>query len=550
METTLVQLNSEDNLKTTPKPKIREQVIAKVRYLYEDYPYWDRNKQQTRHKRFYIGHYTSDNIFEFSSKYIFRRDLTHQNNIKIGDNICYTHKFVGSTYLLDTIASKIGIFDDLKSIFPDKYLQILSLSYFLTLENENPLYRFSKWAKTHNHPYNQDIPSQRISELLCTITENSKIEFFKKQINRRLENEYFAYDTTSISSYSELIKLVKYGHNKDNDQLPQINLALIVGEKSLLPVYYRLIPGNINDSKTISKFIIDTQIFSKENLKFVMDRGFFSRNNIEELHTNGYKFLIGVKNNSSLVAKYITDLYGKINSFENFICDYNVYGITKTSFFKYLHTNDGKIDLKNKKFKLYIHIFYDALKAEQEKHKFLNNLTKTIERFKNNTATVADKHLITQFCTYEPIDNKNFALTLNNQIINTHCQSFGFFSLLSNNINDPKEALSIYRNKDSVEKSFENLKNRLNLRRTSVHSFESLEGLLFIQFIGLIFTSYINYIMKTNDLYKNYSMETLLDELDIISAYKYQNNETHFSEITSKQKEIFKFFDIDEIKIN
>lgn len=45
----------------------------------------------------------------------------------------------------------------------------------------------------------------------------------------------------------------------------------------------------------------------------------------------------------------------------------------------------------------------------------------------------------------------------------------------------------IYRNKDLIEKSFGNLKERLDMRRMSVASEENFEGKLFIQFIALMY---------------------------------------------------------------
>jgi transposase len=59
-------------------------------------------------------------------------------------------------------------------------------------------------------------------------------------------------------------------------------------------------------------------------------------------------------------------------------------------------------------------------------------------------------------------------------------RNHGWFALLSNDIKDPIEALEICRNKDLVEKAFENLKERLNLRRLAVSSEQSLDGKLFV----------------------------------------------------------------------
>jgi len=57
-------------------------------------------------------------------------------------------------------------------------------------------------------------------------------------------------------------------------------------------------------------------------------------------------------------------------------------------------------------------------------------------------------------------------------------RNYGYFVLLSNKVKDAVNALEIYRNKDLVEKTFHNLKEGLNLRRTTVPSEQSLDGKL------------------------------------------------------------------------
>ena len=147
-----------------------------------------------------------------------------------------------------------------KGCFPDSYRQIQSIAYYLILENRNPLFRFTGWAKLHKHPYGENIPCQRSSEIFQSISEEAKMRFFRLQGRRRAEKECWAYDTTSISSCSQLLKQVKYGE-QDNDRLPQINLALLFGEESGLPFYYRKLSGNIPDVKTVNELIRGTGCF-------------------------------------------------------------------------------------------------------------------------------------------------------------------------------------------------------------------------------------------------------------------------------------------------
>lgn len=50
--------------------------------------------------------------------------------------------------------------------------------------------------------------------------------------------------------------------------------------------------------------------------------------------------------------------------------------------------------------------------------------------------------------------------------------------------------------------------------------------------------------MKDEGLYKNYSMQKLLDDLDVIERYDFLGKKAHFSEITGKQKALYECFGV------
>lgn len=67
---------------------------------------------------------------------------------------------------------------------------------------------------------------------------------------------------------------MRYGVNKEDDHLPQINLALLFGEEFNLPFYYRKLPGNITDVTMVKNLIADMSFLEYKKIKLVMDRGF------------------------------------------------------------------------------------------------------------------------------------------------------------------------------------------------------------------------------------------------------------------------------------
>jgi hypothetical protein len=93
----------------------------------------------------------------------------------------YQRSFYGATYLFDQIGTITGVEADLKACFPDIYKKLLSIAYFLILEESNSLSRFSHWQRYHIHPYGDDIASQRSGELLQSIEEEGRMSFFEKQ---------------------------------------------------------------------------------------------------------------------------------------------------------------------------------------------------------------------------------------------------------------------------------------------------------------------------------------------------------------------------------
>jgi transposase len=68
----------------------------------------------------------------------------------------------------------------------------------------------------------------------------------------------------------------------------------------------------------------------------------------------------------------------------------------------------------------------------------------------------------------------------------------GFFVLLSNDVPDVVEAYRVYREKDVVEKGFDDLKNGFDLNRLRVHGVEAMEvGCLLCLFLRFCLLQFV-----------------------------------------------------------
>ena len=119
-------------------------------------------------------------------------------------------------------------------------------------------------------------------------------------------------------------------------------------------------------------------------------------------------------------------------------------------------------------------------------------------------------------------------------------ERYGFLVLISNEVKDPVTALSLYRMRDIVEKAFWNIKERLNLRRTLTSSESALEGKLFVEFVALIYLSYIKKKMEDAGLFSKYTMHELLDELDVIECFTEPGKAPVQGEVLKKQEQIYR----------
>ena len=82
-----------------------------------------------------------------------------------------------------------------------------------------------------------------------------------------------AYDVTSISSYSQNIREVEWGVQPDKERLPQINMGMYYGEKSRLPLYYRVYPGAYRDKTHSNRWLWHNEFINGNALVFSSWRG-------------------------------------------------------------------------------------------------------------------------------------------------------------------------------------------------------------------------------------------------------------------------------------
>jgi hypothetical protein len=89
------------------------------------------------------------------------------------------------------------------------------------------------------------LTSQKASKLFASITHDERMKFFELWLKKQELYPYLAYDVTSFSTYAKNIVKSEYGHNRDNEKWPQINIGYFISESNSLPIFYTVYNLNL-----------------------------------------------------------------------------------------------------------------------------------------------------------------------------------------------------------------------------------------------------------------------------------------------------------------
>lgn len=252
-------------------------------YVYENVSYWDKKSKKPKSKRKCIGHLDpEDGTVQPNG----RRGGDRKNTAPKPEKElpkCFTYS-CGVSALLDKVCTDIGLGHILKKIFPNDWDAILTCAYYLVSEGQ-ALSRAEKWSQQAITPYGTVLADQRISELLVRITPELVQGFFSAWMEHNSGDRYYCMDITSISSYSEMNEFISYGYNRDKEKLPQVNLLMVSGHTSRLPLFFRAMPGSIHDVSTMDESLLRLDLVDAKRLHMVMDKGFYSEDNVDAMYT-------------------------------------------------------------------------------------------------------------------------------------------------------------------------------------------------------------------------------------------------------------------------
>jgi transposase len=479
-----------------------KQKIKGRTYAYEVQSYWDPDKKQARQKRRYLGIWDEE---------------TGQIIPKTAERDVTAAKSFGPAYLLDELGKEISIRKKLKDAFGKDgdviyAMAMAKLIYPTSLKNLHHVVEDSYIPEMY--ALKDSFSSQWLSTFFERLAskDTSMLSFYNSLT--QTDDETLIFDITSLSSFSKNINWLEYGYNRDGIDLPQVNLGLVTSVHRQIPLYFKLFPGSVNDVTTLKNLIAEVKSFGISKSLFILDRGFYSESNVVEMASEGIDFIMplpfGVKIGKGLISETNREIENPAKA--------RIFGG------RIYYVMEDEVDIGGVKAQAYV--FLNKHRESSEVSSFYRRLIDIETRLDGKKAYREPHELFKRtagnFARYFEWEVVDGLIRLRRRVnaISQAVNRFGKTIILSATPRSWDEVLSLYKERDLVEKQFDELKNELDVMPLRVQKVETLQGLLFVFFVSLVMRALLLRKAREAGLLDKRSVEDILLEMGKLRTVK------------------------------
>lgn len=510
------------------EPYTRIKVIGGREYAYEITPYYDPETKNTKHKSKYLGVYKDGKI---------KRKRT-----KLPVEAYEYGEFLPLLKIIDEMGIDSILYEELDRRRTDT---ILALAMNRVINPVSACNVKTWYEKTVLCKMFGDLPltSQSLSDFLGALGESSiPSDFSKRLIEKVGQGQPLLYDITSLSSNSKLMDMLEWGHNRDGDGLPQLNLSIIANKDLGIPITFDVYPGSIVDVSTLKNTTTRLTALGIHRPTMVMDRGFFSESNINELFEADFNFVLPASFSNSKVRSIIQQSRKDIEK-PAYLKKYN----GSILFVKPVVMEIGGRSVDG-------FVFYDLKREKEEKTKFYQRLhdvkykleRRKLKKYERPSIVYADiTKDLSKYYRYKVRDDRFVEVEMKQKTMARRANRFGFTVILHRGRFTWSEAISWSKERDIVEKMFRQLKNDLEAKPVRAHKTEVARGWIFVGFIALILRCRLSKLLIETGLVKDYSIPSLILTLSRLKQIEMSDGSLFITELTKKHKEIYKALNIE-----
>ena len=383
--------------------------------------------------------------------------------------------------------------------------KIISLARYLLATGGQTLPGILTWQFSHPLPYEHGITEGIYHDLFAGIGRDESLvqNFFASRVCGLSEKDAVAYDSTTISTWSEGQTDARYGFNKAGDGLKTIKYLTLYSINTRQPIAYTKLPGNLPDVVTVKNAITQMNAIGMKTTELVTDNGYHSQQNLSELLLAGFDFLTLVKTSIAWVRDEIDrhreDFQGIVSA-----CpfDTSTHGITLMLMrdFQKVRKHGDKTgrkagDVNTFRRRIYLHLFFNPMRQAEDKAAFeadlmeIKNLLesgKQLDELSESAQKKAEKYLRVSR------RGGRMSVAFDEKACADANSYHGFFALVANKEKETFEALAKYRKRNTIEAFFRGDKQMADGLRLRVWDADTLRGRMFVQFVALCYYEYFS----------------------------------------------------------
>lgn len=297
-------------------------------------------------------------------------------------------------------------------------------------------------------------------------------------------------DWTSFVLYGDKCSLGKYGYSRDHrPDKKQITMGLSELSRPInVPIGMTVREGNVSDQIHFDDTFDQVKDRLRKDSMVVFDQGANRKENLERIEHSKLKYVTARQINKSDEETWIKNFdKSKAELVDN---RYGVYGLKKKfpSRVNYLYFSEH---LYEQKMASKLRKVERLLDEAQEIQQCIDSNRGLPKRYRiNNPLVDCEYSYQTRLASLS--DEEARAILKEASITGRE----GFFCLVSDKDLTLAETLAIYREKDSIEKIINSLKNEIEIRPLRVWSDNSIYGALIIGFLAQLIISLIRYEHK------------------------------------------------------
>lgn len=451
-------------------------------YLYEVSSKW--NKELKKSKKVtgkFLGRITKEDGFIESSKIRLQKQKLKISSISVKENGL-------SSLITQNFSDYLEL---LKKHFPQHYKELIALAY-CRLGFQSPL-KNAEFHYVNSYLAEQmgalNLSGKSLTNFMKELGQDrQKINEFLKEFNSSQDNIIF--DGSDIINNSEQIELNKLSKSKTGTFENIINTMFIFSLQKHIPIYYRILAGNIKDIKAFKLSLIESGI---KEATVIADKGFYSQENIEALKNEQLKYIIPLKRNNNLIKYELIETKSKFDGYFQFQ--------GRFIWFKSYEQQNNKVI-----------IFFDEQLKINESNDFLSRIEKYPHEYN-----------LDQYLEKE--------------------KSFGTITIIHNTDKTAQEVYETYKSRGEIEQMIDVFKNTLEADKSYMRTPQSIETWMLINFIALHWYYKIYHLLVSKNILKKFSVNDLLMFLKEIKKVKI-NNSWHNVEITKKYQNLINLLDL------